>query len=290
MFRHEHHALDREGIGWVLAGRIPGTALGAVVGLPSLRLSGLQFATASLAFATAASSWLFVWGDLPRSMPRGDLVGLDLSSDIAVYFVMLSITAVFYLAAWNLRRSAQGRLLLAARDASATVAHFGTSPARARLGVFLLASFTATLGGGLYAVLVSGLSAGDFTPFLSLTLLVYFVVGGSQSLLGPILAGIAFGVLPQVLQSEVGASADAKPTIFAGAAVIVLLALRPGGLASLVGADSPAAARSTRVSPTPSEAYEETRRRLATASPARVLHAAGWARTRGPNPLLTHRR
>lgn len=273
----------------LLLAALAGTALGALVGVPALRLSGLQFATASLAFATAASSWLFVWGELPRSMPRGDLLGLDLSSDIAVYFVMLAVTVVIYGAAWNLRRSAQGRLLLAARDASATVAHFGASPARARLGVFVLASFVATLGGGLYAVLVTGLSAGDFTPFLSLTLLVYFVVGGSQSLLGPVLAGIAFGVLPQVLQSEVGASADARPTIVAGAAVVVLLALRPGGLASLVGGGQPT---DPHQAPTPDSAYQTTRRRLAAADPARALETARRLRGRSESApaLLTHRR
>jgi len=215
---------------------LAGTALGALVGLPALRLSGLLFAAGSLAFSMAAAAWLFEWQELPRSLPRGDIAGIDLSSDIAVYFLMLAVTVALFVVAWNLGRSAQGRLLVAARDAPDAVAHFGTSPARARLGAFMLASFAATLGGGLYGVLVIGLSATDFSPFLSLTLLVYFVVGGRRSLLGPVLAGVFFGVVPQLLQSETGTDASAVPGMVAGAAVIVLLALRPDGLASLVGA------------------------------------------------------
>ncbi|MFZ6003167.1 MAG: ABC transporter permease [Actinomycetota bacterium] len=213
---------------------LAGTALGALVGLPALRLSGLQFAVGSLAFASAASAWLFEWNQLPRSLPRGDLLGIDLSSDIAVYFVMLAVTAMVLLAVWNLRRSGQGSLLLASRDAGTAVGHFGVSPARVRLGAFLFASWIATLGGGLYAVLFTGLSAADFSPFLSLTLLVYLVVGGVQSLAGPIMAGVAFGIVPQILQSDAGTQANAVPGIVAGGAVVLLLSLRPGGLASLL--------------------------------------------------------
>lgn len=266
----------------LLLSALAGTALGAVVGLPALRLSGLLFAAGSLAFAAAASAWLFEWPELPRSMPRGDLAGIDLSSDIAVYFVMLAVTAVLYLAVWNLRRSSQGSLLLAARDASATVGHFGASPTRARLGAFLLASFIASLGGGLYAVLVSGLSAADFSPFLSLTLLVYFVVGGSQSLLGPILAGIAFGILPQILQSDAGTQANAVPGIVAGAAVVVLLIVRPSGLASLV----PSLRRATdpSTSPSSSDAYLATSRRLSVARPPEPAALLARMRARVPAP------
>ncbi len=271
-------------VGALLLSALAGTALGALVGLPALRLSGLLFAAGSLAFAAAATAWLFEWTELPRSMPRGDLAGIDLSSDIAVYFVMLAVTAALYVAVWNLRRSSQGSLLLAARDASNTVAHFGTSPARVRLGAFLLASFIASLGGGLYAVLVTGLSAADFSPFLSLTLLVYFVVGGSQSLLGPILAGLAFGILPQILQSDAGTQANAVPGIVAGAAVVLLLSVRPAGLASLVPPLQSAAV--TAPSPTARDAYRATRHRLAAAGPAMrtEILARLRARTAVPDP------
>src|SRR3546814_15669072 len=62
--------------------------------------------------------------------------------------------------------SVQGRFLIAARDAPEAVEHFGASATRARMGVFLVAAFTATLGGGLYAVLISGLSPTAFAPKL----------------------------------------------------------------------------------------------------------------------------
>ena len=235
----------------LLVAALAGTLFGAIAGLPALRrLSGLQFAVASLTFAAAAAAWLFQWGDLPRSLARGNLLGLDLASDITVYFVMLGVTAVLFLAAWNLRRSTYGSLLLAAREAPETVAHFGASSSRTRMGVFLFASFIASLGGGLYAVLVSGISSTDFSILLSLSLLIYTVVGGLRSLAGPIVAAVAFGVVPQLLQFEAGSSASAIPDVVAGVLVVTLIAVRPNGIASLF--TSPAAAtRPVEGAPTP---------------------------------------
>lgn len=221
----------------LLAGAAAGMVLGGIVAIPALRLSGLQFAVVSLVFSGAATAWLFEWQELPRSMPRGSLFGIDLTSDIALYFVMLAITGLLFLAAWNIRRSTFGSLLVAARDAPTMVEHFGASATRVRVLTFLFASFVASLGGGLYAVLVSGLSAGDFSLLLSTSLLVYAVVGGIRSLAGPVLAAAAFGTLPQILQSRTS-SASAVPDIIAGVLVLVVLAVRPDGLASLFVARS----------------------------------------------------
>jgi len=101
---------------------------------------------------------------------------------------------------------------------------------------FLLASFIASLGGALYGVLLSGFQPFDFSFFLSIGLLLYVVVGGVQSLGGPLLAGLLFGVVPQLLQrGSSGTDASAIPDIVAGLVVVLLMAARPGGLADLLG-------------------------------------------------------
>jgi len=213
-----------------------GMAMGAAAGLPALRLSGLQFGIASLAFAAAASEWLFKRPEFPKSLPRGELFGLDLFEDTTVFLVMLPITVVLYVLVWNVRRSTFGPLLISARDAGLTVAHFGVDPKRTRMWAFLLASFIAALGGAFYGVLLTGFQPFDFSFFLSIGLLLYAVVGGVQSLGGPLLAGFLFGVVPQLLQrGSSGTDASAIPDIVAGLVVVVLMAARPGGLAELLG-------------------------------------------------------
>jgi branched-chain amino acid transport system permease protein len=217
----------------VLLAALTGMVMGAIAGLPALRLTGLQFGIASLAFAAAASEWLFKRPEFPKTMSRGSIAGLDLFDDSHLFLVMLPTTALLYLLVWNLKRSTFGPLLLSSRDAAPTVAHFGADPKRTRMATFLLASFIASLGGAFYGILLTGFQPFDFSFALSIQLLIFAVVGGSQSLGGPIVAGLLFGVVPQLLQGQSGTSASAAPDIVAGVLVIALMALRPAGIASL---------------------------------------------------------
>jgi branched-chain amino acid transport system permease protein len=133
---------------------------------------------------------------------------------------------------WNVRRSTFGPLLISSRDAATTVSHFGANPKRTRMAAFMLASFIAGVGGGLYGVLLTGFQPFDFSLLLSIALLLYAVVGGITSLAGPLVAGVLFGVVPQILQGQSGQSASALPDVIAGGLVIALLAFRPGGVAA----------------------------------------------------------
>lgn len=217
----------------LLGGGLAGVAMGAIAGLPALRLSSLQFAIASLVFAGAASEWLFRRTEFPKSLPRGTLFGVDIFPDSNLYFFMLPVTIVLYIAVWNIRRSTFGPLLISSRDAPTTVSHFGADPSRTRMWTFLFASFIAAFGGGFYGVLLTGFQPFDFSLILSIALLIYAVVGGVQSLGGPLVAGLLFGVVPQLIQGQASTSASALPDLLAGGAVLALVALRPDGLASL---------------------------------------------------------
>jgi branched-chain amino acid transport system permease protein len=220
----------------ILVAACVGTAIGAVVGLPALRLSGLQFAIASLAFAAFASSYLFRLDQLrfSRFLDRRELLGVDLFDTYSLFLVMIPVIAVCYLAVWRVRRSTYGALLLASRDAPLTVAHFGADPRRARMAAFTLASFIATLGGCFYGILLTAFRPEDFAFQLSLILLLYAVIGGIESLAGPLIAGIAFGVVPELFAGEASTSASALPDIISGVVVIALMAARPAGVASFL--------------------------------------------------------
>ncbi|MDP1819108.1 MAG: ABC transporter permease [Acidimicrobiales bacterium] len=211
-----------------------GVALGAILGLPALRLNGVQFAIASTVFAAAATAWLFELPDLPRNMNRGTLFGIDLFESSNVYLIMLVVTALMLAVAAALRRSTWWRLLIAARDVPDAVRHAGLRPGPIRIVAFSVASFMATVGGCFYGIIATSYSPFNFSLLLSFSLLLYAVVGGLESLLGPVVAAMAFGLLPQVLQQEAGASSSAWPIVVSGVAVIALLVLRPSGVASML--------------------------------------------------------
>lgn len=230
------------GQGWPLELAIPvaglaGVALGALVGLPALRLSGLQFAIASLAFNGAAAGWLFQLSDFPRQLPRGTLFGVDIFDTGNLYLFMLPVTIGLYLIVWNVRRSTFGSLMLGSRDAPLTVAHFGANPNRTRMWAFLLASFIAAIGGSFWGVLLTRFGADMFGFGLSISLLLFVVLAGADSLAAPLLVGLLFGVVPALFQSEAGAETSALPDLVAGVIVVALIASRPAGLASLLRRD-----------------------------------------------------
>lgn len=225
-----------------------GMAFGGLVGLPALRLRGLQFAIASLAFVGAASEWLFrrdELGMLSSSIPRGELFGVDLFESANLYKVMLPVAAVMYLLAWNVRRSSYGSLLIASRDNPAAVAHFGASPRRTRMAAFLLASFFASLGGAFYGVLLTSFTPVTFAAGLSLALLLYAIVGGINSLGGPLLAALLFSLLPQAIQGRADADQSQWPDLVSAGLLVAFVAVRPGGLASLLDWVVPARHRRT---------------------------------------------
>lgn len=227
------------GHGWPLELAIPAAALagvpmGALVALPALRLSGLQFAIASLAFSGAAAGWLFQQPDFSRQLPRGTLFGVDVFDTGNLYLFMLPVTVVLYVLVWNIRRSTYGALLLSARDSPHTVAHFGANARRARMSAFLFASFIASLGGAFWGVLLTRFGGEMFSFGLSISLLLFTVLAGVESLAAPVLVGLLFGVLPSVIQGESGTEASAWPDLISGAVVIAVIATRPKGLASLL--------------------------------------------------------
>jgi branched-chain amino acid transport system permease protein len=83
----------------------------------------------------------------------------------------------------------------------------------------------AAVGGGLYAHQFGYIEAQYFNVGLSITVVLYAVLGGTQTTLGPLVGAAVFTLLPELLRE----SANWRYIAFA-AGVIVLMALRPQGL------------------------------------------------------------
>ena len=94
-----------------------------------------------------------------------------------------------------------------------------------QIAAFTLGSIIAGIGGGLYAHHFSFIEAQYFNIGLSITIVLYVLLGGTQTVLGPLIGAAVFTLLPEILRG----SANWRYVLFA-AAVIVLMALRPQGL------------------------------------------------------------
>jgi branched-chain amino acid transport system permease protein len=211
---------------------VVGAVVACLVGLPALRLPGLQLAVVTLAFSVVVSEWLLSPQYFPLLNPdqvgRPVLFGrFDLSSHTSFYELCLAVLVVSLLLARNFRRSRIGRAVLASRDGARSAASFGISPWRAKLVAFAFAGALCGVAGGLYVVAVGGSGLTGFDADQSVLVFSMAVIGGLGSLSGGLL-GAAY----------VWAALTWLPGGFAplatGAGLLLVLAVFPEGLAGAV--------------------------------------------------------
>ena len=94
-----------------------------------------------------------------------------------------------------------------------------------QIASFSLGAMIAGIGGGLYAHQFGYIEAQYFNVSLSITIVLYVLLGGIQTTMGPLIGATVFTLLPELLRE----SASLRYVVFA-AGVIVLMALRPQGL------------------------------------------------------------
>jgi branched-chain amino acid transport system permease protein len=225
----------RSGLPFVLAlilGAVAGGIAATLVGIPALRLKGLNLAIITLAFAVSTSSLVldrrYLGKHLPTRISRPSFLGLDLRDQRTHYYVMLLFLAVVAVAVLGMRRSRTARAFIALRDNEQAAQSFGISATRARLSAFAVSGAIAGFAGVLISYTDGGVDAARFTPDFGVSLYLAAVIGGFGSLVGPFLGGAYLGLLP--LLGKIGTYI----TQFGGLAGLALMLIVGGGLTQLV--------------------------------------------------------
>jgi len=234
------------GVGAYMMGRVAGggswlgvlaavgvsAALGAVVAIPTLRLSGLYLALATLALAQVATFAFFVPEidqKAPVTIHRLGLPGLPLDTDgrqEVLGAVAFALAGVLVLA---VRRGTFGRRLVALSDSPVAYATVGLDVKLTRMGVFALSAGVAGLAGALRAQQVI-LNSSYFDLTTGLVLLLLLAIWGVRTVSGALLAGLSLAAL-DILSSHAG-WAGQIPGLAVGAG-IVLLGRAPNGVLGL---------------------------------------------------------
>lgn len=215
----------------VLAAAVLVAGAAAIVGLPSLRIRGLQLAITTLAFGLAAEVLLFArpW-DATASMGATVARPALIASDRAFLEVTLVALVLVLLLDRNVRRSRIGRAFLAIRDREDVAPARGIPVGTTRLAAYALSGLYAGVAGGLTAYLLERVTAEPFSVWTSLEYVAAAVVGGLGSWSGAAVAAGAFAALPELLRPV------ALYAPLAGAVLLMLVpALRPEGLGRLLG-------------------------------------------------------
>jgi branched-chain amino acid transport system permease protein len=209
------------------------TPVSLLVGIPALRIRGLQLAVATLAFGWTVERAVFgqvfssYWSGL--AVHRPEVFGISFRRDRQYYLIVLAVAVLLTVFAANLRRRSSGRAFSAVRESESVFSHVGGSVASYKLLAFWLSTVYAAIAGVLYGGLLGPLNSGLFNLQFSLYLLAIAIVGGMNSLIGPYIAGMAFAWYPQLLS---GIEALQYWTyLIGGISIIVFVVALPGGRA-----------------------------------------------------------
>jgi ABC-type branched-subunit amino acid transport system permease subunit len=219
--------------------------LGVLIGLPALRLRGVNLAVVTLAAAFAIDALVFrsegfSGGLRGRDIPPPKLFGIDLgvaggtsSARIAFGVFLLVVVCLVGLLVARLRNAPAGRMFIAVRSNERAAASVGIDVARTKLLAFGLSAFIAGLGGGLFAYQQQTVSSPSFGVFTSLALLAITYVAGVGRISGAVVAGLLLSSTGLMVTALDQAFHIGKyQAVVAGVLLMVTAIKQPDGIAA----------------------------------------------------------
>ncbi|MFZ4518402.1 MAG: ABC transporter permease [Microthrixaceae bacterium] len=218
--------------------------LGVLVGLPAVKVRGLNLAIVTLGAAVAIQELLFKWewfvgptGATEVPEPRLGSVDLTIRAAGADYprvafgLLCLVVLGLCALAVANLRRGRTGLQWLAVRANEQAAAGAGIDVRWAKLGAFTVSAGLAGAAGCLLAYQRLTISADSFAVFNSLSLLAITYLAGIAVLSGGLTAGALapVGVLAVAMGQEVGRPSPYQ-FVISGLLLVAMAVLYPDGI------------------------------------------------------------
>lgn len=214
----------------IIGGVLFSIPVSMLVGLPALRLRGLHLAVATLAFGVAAERAIVprLFGNAILRPPSA------FESEVSRYYLFLGLTVAAFFLAWRISRTRVGRSFAAIRDSETVAAAYGIRPVRVKLTGFAVAGAIAALAGTMVSYQLGSVRTEYASVYFSITWLANSVVAGIASIAGPVIGAFFFNLWPELSKSKVAAtSISFWPQIFSSSLLIVIMAVNPGGLASM---------------------------------------------------------
>jgi len=232
----------------IALGALLAAAAGVVIGIPSLRLTGVYLAIATLGFGevirVAFVNWETLTGGavgiaaipqmgrviLARLRESGfepGSLGLRDNQFIAltvfiILFTLAALTVAFFA---RLSASRVGRAYSAVRMDEKAAEAAGIDATYYKVLAFTQGAFLSGLAGALFAHATSYISPADFTYHRAVEILVFAVFGGSEHLFGPVFGALFLTVMPEALR----VISDYRYILY-GILLVVMMVFRPQGV------------------------------------------------------------
>ncbi|GMK43213.1 branched-chain amino acid ABC transporter permease [Paenibacillus glycanilyticus] len=190
-----------------LAGIAVSLIIGSLIAIPTIKAGGVYLSMITIAFGVVVHEALIRWdgvtgGPLGISgIPKPKLGGyaFDLQS---MYLLVAAVAIGALILAYNIRRSAWGRSMIATKENEIAAASLGIRKFKPQYVGFAVSAVLAGLAGTLYAHTNSFISPDTYHFQASVQLVLIVILGGSGRLLGPIIGAVILVFLPEVLEME----------------------------------------------------------------------------------------
>ncbi|KGR91164.1 amino acid ABC transporter [Ureibacillus massiliensis 4400831 = CIP 108448 = CCUG 49529] len=232
----------------VIVGAILAGLLGVIVGIPSLRLSGVYLAIATLGLGEVIRVIFINWESLTKGsigltgipqMGREILdfvrgFGFDPASiglknnqfvSLSIFIVLLVLVILILWFVFRQQNSRVGRALSSIQMDDKAAESMGINITYFKVVSFTQGAFFAGLAGALFAHVVGFISPADFAYHRAVEVLIFTVFGGSEVIIGSVFGAFFLTLMPEVLRFI----SEYRYIIY-GILLIILMAVRPQGI------------------------------------------------------------
>jgi branched-chain amino acid transport system permease protein len=205
-----------------------GAILAALVGIATLRLSGVYFVIFTLGLAEFIRQ-IVTWSQ-NFSGQKGLYVLTDLT-EVHIYWQLLVLAAIVYLSGWLIGRSRLGFALRIIGDDEEVARHSGINTSRAKVLLFMVSGAAAAATGAILAPRYIYIEPSlAFTPMLSFQVVIMALLGGTGRLWGPVVGVIPFTFLLEIISSNF----PNQTTLLLGLSFLVIVFVLPKGVVGLM--------------------------------------------------------
>ena len=239
MAAYSHFALPP--IAGVPAGIIASVLIAAVVGVPTLRLSGHYFSMATIAVAELArlivTNTEFLGAAVGLSGPTVPRTVFDLSfiSALPYYYLFLTVLLITLGITWWMTNSRMGFYLRAIRDSERAARSLGAPASRTKLYAFMLSAGLTSVAGALYAMMFGFVDPESGLGILiSVKILIMAALGGAGLLFGPLVGAAILVPLEEISNNLLGGKGAGLTFVVYGAIIVLIARFQPGGILALI--------------------------------------------------------
>jgi len=197
---------------------LAGGGIGFLIAFPILRTKGVYMVLATFAFAEIVAG--IILNSPVLGGPTGLVVGDYIETGVIIWTTLAVVVFSFYLLSTRI-----GLAMRAVHDDEAVADLMGVNRRAIQIGAFAIGGAFAGLSGGLYALYFGFVEAQYFNAYLSIFVLLYVLIGGTQTAWGPLVGASFFTLVPEALRI----GDDWRFFIF-GLIIVIMMILRPEGM------------------------------------------------------------